>query len=72
MLSPYRVVDLTDGGAMICGQILGDLGADVILVEPSAGAHARRIGPYVEICPTPIRASISRRSTGTSARSLST
>ena len=38
MLSPYRVVDLTDEGAMICGQILGDLGADVILVEPSAGA----------------------------------
>jgi hypothetical protein len=48
MLSPYRVVDLTDEGAMICGQILGDLGADVILVEPSAGAQARRIGPYVD------------------------
>ena len=48
MLSPYRVVDLTDEGAMICGQILGDLGADVILVEPSAGAHARWTGPYVD------------------------
>ena len=47
MLSPYRVLDLTDEGAMICGQILGDLGADVILVEPSAGAHARWTGPYV-------------------------
>jgi crotonobetainyl-CoA:carnitine CoA-transferase CaiB-like acyl-CoA transferase len=45
MLSPYRVLDLTDEGTMICGQILGDLGADVILVEPSAGAQARRIGP---------------------------
>ena len=48
MLSPYRVLDLTDEGAMICGQILGDLGADVILVEPPAGAHARRIGPFAD------------------------
>ena len=46
MLSPYRVLDLTDEGAMICGQILADLGADVILVEPPAGAHARQIGPF--------------------------
>ena len=48
MLSPYRVVDLTDEGAMICGQIPGDLGAVVILVEPFAGAQARQIGPYVD------------------------
>ncbi|MBV8774017.1 MAG: CoA transferase, partial [Deltaproteobacteria bacterium] len=40
MLGSYRVLDLTDEGAMICGQILGDLGADVILVEPPGGAHA--------------------------------
>jgi crotonobetainyl-CoA:carnitine CoA-transferase CaiB-like acyl-CoA transferase len=55
MLSPYRVVDLTDEGAMICGQILGDLGADVILVEPSAGAQARRIGPFIDDLPEPDR-----------------
>jgi crotonobetainyl-CoA:carnitine CoA-transferase CaiB-like acyl-CoA transferase len=48
MLSPYRVLDLTDEGAMICGQVLGDLGADVILVEPSAGAQARWLGPFVD------------------------
>ncbi len=48
MLSPYRVVDLSDEGAMICGQMLGDLGADVILVEPLAGARARQLGPYVD------------------------
>src|SRR5262249_29164735 len=35
-------------GAMICGQILGDLGADVILIEPPAGAQARRTGPFVD------------------------
>ena len=47
MLSRYRILDLTDQGAMICGQILGDLGADVILVEPPGGAQARRIGPFM-------------------------
>ncbi len=46
MLSPYRVLDLTDEGALICGQILGDLGADVILIEPPAGVKARRVGPF--------------------------
>ncbi|MDP9236804.1 MAG: CoA transferase [Chloroflexota bacterium] len=46
MLSPYRVLDLTDEGALLCGQILGDLGADVIVVEPPEGAHARALGPF--------------------------
>ncbi len=46
MLSPYRVLDLTDEGALLCGQILGDLGADVIVVEPPEGARARAIGPF--------------------------
>lgn len=46
MLSPYRVLDLTDHGAMLAGQIFGDLGADVILVEPPGGAELRRHGPF--------------------------
>jgi crotonobetainyl-CoA:carnitine CoA-transferase CaiB-like acyl-CoA transferase len=46
MLSPYRVLDLADEGALLCGQILGDLGADVIVVEPPEGARARSIGPF--------------------------
>jgi crotonobetainyl-CoA:carnitine CoA-transferase CaiB-like acyl-CoA transferase len=46
MLSPYRALDLTDDGALLCGQILGDLGADVIVVEPPEGARARAIGPF--------------------------
>jgi crotonobetainyl-CoA:carnitine CoA-transferase CaiB-like acyl-CoA transferase len=46
MLSPYRVLDLTDEGALLCGQILGDLGADVILVEPRGGVKARNVGPF--------------------------
>ncbi len=46
MLSRYRVLDLTDEGALLCGQILGDLGADVIVVEPPGGAHTRTKGPF--------------------------
>jgi crotonobetainyl-CoA:carnitine CoA-transferase CaiB-like acyl-CoA transferase len=46
MLSPYRVLDFTDEGALICGQILADLGADVILVEPPGGVGARSVGPF--------------------------
>jgi crotonobetainyl-CoA:carnitine CoA-transferase CaiB-like acyl-CoA transferase len=46
MLSPYRVLDLTDEGALLCGQILGDLGADVIVAEPPSGARARTLGPF--------------------------
>ena len=46
MLGHIRVLDLSDGGALICGQILADLGADVIQIEPPTGAAARRLGPY--------------------------
>ncbi|MBW2286416.1 MAG: CoA transferase [Deltaproteobacteria bacterium] len=45
MLSPYRVLDLTDEDGLLCGQILADLGADVIQVEPREGSSARRVGP---------------------------
>ncbi len=54
-LSPYRVLDLTCGGAAICGQMLGDLGADVILVEPPEGVAERRAGPFVDGLPDPER-----------------
>jgi crotonobetainyl-CoA:carnitine CoA-transferase CaiB-like acyl-CoA transferase len=46
MLSPYRVLDLTDARGLLCGKILADLGADVIQVEPPGGNSARRIGPF--------------------------
>lgn len=44
-LSRYRVLDLTEGGCMIGGKILGDLGADVIKVEPLGGSQSR-IAPF--------------------------
>ena len=47
MLSPYRVLDLTDDRGEIAGMVLGDLGADVIRVEPPGGTRARRRGPLL-------------------------
>lgn len=46
MLESYRVLDLTNERGLLCGQILADLGADVIVVEPPGGSSARRIGPF--------------------------
>jgi len=45
LLAPYRVLDLTDERGQLAGQILADLGADVVRVEPRAGSAARRVGP---------------------------
>jgi crotonobetainyl-CoA:carnitine CoA-transferase CaiB-like acyl-CoA transferase len=55
MLSPYRVLDLTNERGLLCGQILGDLGADVIKVEPPGGSSARKIGPFFQDQPEPNR-----------------
>ena len=46
LLGPYRVLDLTDERGLLCGKILGDLGADVVQVEPLGGSPARRLGPF--------------------------
>lgn len=48
LLSPYRVLDLTDEHGILCGKILADLGADVIQIEPPCGSSARRLGPFYE------------------------
>jgi len=53
MLSPYRVLDLTDERGLLCGQILADLGADVIQIEAPAGSPARRLGPFAADTPQP-------------------
>jgi len=55
VLGHLRVLDLSDGGALLCGQILADLGADVIQIEPPGGAAARRLGPYAGGSPDPER-----------------
>ncbi len=47
MLSPYRVLDLSDERGFLAGKILGDLGADVIKLEPPGGDPIRRRGPFL-------------------------
>ncbi len=51
MLSPYRVLDLSDETGLICSKILSDLGANVIMVEPPGGNPARKIGPFFDDSP---------------------
>ena len=51
MLSPYRVLDLSDERGLLCGHILAGLGADVILVEPPGGSPARRVPPLLDGAP---------------------
>jgi crotonobetainyl-CoA:carnitine CoA-transferase CaiB-like acyl-CoA transferase len=48
LLEPYRVLDLTGPLGFSCGRILGDLGADVIKVEPPTGDPGRRLPPLLE------------------------
>jgi len=48
MLSHLRVLDLTDGGSALAGQILAQLGAEVILVEPLEGVASRHTGPFAD------------------------
>src|SRR5260370_26867944 len=51
MMSAYRVLDLTTGRGLLCGQMLADMGADVIKVEPVGGSPARGIGPFYKDAP---------------------
>jgi len=46
MLSPYRVIDLTDERGVLAGQMLADLGADVIQIEPPTGSTGRAVAPF--------------------------
>lgn len=45
-LEGIRVVDTTNGRGELCGRLLADLGADVVLVEPPEGSALRRTGPF--------------------------
>ena len=45
-LPRYRVLDLADEKGVYCGKLLGDLGADVIKIEPPGGDKTRSRGPF--------------------------
>ena len=47
-LEGLRVLDLSDEKGELCGRLLGDLGADVLKIETSAGAVSRTLGPFTQ------------------------
>ena len=53
ILGSCRVLDLAEDGCLLCGKLLGDLGADVIKVEPPGGSCTRNIGPFYHDVPDP-------------------
>jgi crotonobetainyl-CoA:carnitine CoA-transferase CaiB-like acyl-CoA transferase len=51
MLSCYRVLDLTDERALICGKALSDCGAEVIKIEKPGGDPSRSKKPFSQCVP---------------------
>lgn len=47
MLGSIRVLEISAPGTMLAGQILGDLGADVVTLEAPGGAAGRRLPPFI-------------------------
>src|SRR5207245_751744 len=47
-LGDLRVLDLSTGWGMYAAKLLGELGADVIKVEPALGCDQRYRGPYLD------------------------
>lgn len=47
-LAGLRVLDLSDGLAAYASRLLGDLGAEVIRVEPPTGSRLRSQGPLID------------------------
>jgi benzylsuccinate CoA-transferase BbsE subunit len=54
-LNGLRVLELADEKGQFCGKLLGDLGADVVKIEPSGGEPSRHVGPFVDDIPHPER-----------------
>jgi crotonobetainyl-CoA:carnitine CoA-transferase CaiB-like acyl-CoA transferase len=56
-LAGLKVLDIAQGiAAPFCAKLLGDLGADVVKVEPpGAGDRARALGPFPDGCADPER-----------------
>lgn len=52
MLSPYRILDLSDERGMFAGALLAQLGAEVVLVEPPEGSPSRARPPFIDDQPS--------------------
>ncbi len=46
-LKGFRALDLTGLSGQLCGRILGDLGMEVIKIEPPGGDPVRNLAPFV-------------------------
>lgn len=47
LLEGYRILEVGDLSGAFCGKLLGDLGCEVLQVEPPDGALRRSLGPLV-------------------------
>jgi benzylsuccinate CoA-transferase BbsE subunit len=54
-LAGLRVLELADEKGQFCGKLLGDLGADVVKIEPPGGERCRYVGPFLDDIPNPDR-----------------
>ncbi|WP_254073141.1 CaiB/BaiF CoA-transferase family protein [Acidisphaera sp. S103] len=54
-LAGLRVLELADEKGQFCGKLLGDLGADVVKIEPPGGERCRQVGPFLNDIPHPDR-----------------
>jgi benzylsuccinate CoA-transferase BbsE subunit len=54
-LAGLRVLELADEKGQFCGKLLGDLGADVVKIEPPGGERSRHVGPFLDDVPDPQR-----------------
>ncbi|HET7881796.1 MAG TPA: CoA transferase [Acetobacteraceae bacterium] len=68
-LAGLRVLELADEKGQFCGKLLGDLGADVVKIEPPGGERCRHVGPFLDDVPDPQR-SLSFWYYNTSKRSI--
>ena len=54
-LTGLRILELADETGHFCGKLLGDLGADIVKIEPPGGERCRRVGPFLDDIPHPER-----------------
>src|SRR5262249_10244424 len=54
-LAGIRILELANETGQFCGKLFGDLGADVVKIEPPGGEPGRRIGPFLDDIPHPER-----------------